>query len=174
VPIGSVHYYTLPFPADLFEADPGIIIRVSVTLAYRAPVRRSNLKYRGTVLEWTLGKRGEDLSRLRSRCRSRRRSAEDEAEEDTSPGEWNWYVGPRRRTKGTVQKDWFEAPASSFDSELLLAVIGRRGWLTKEQEDAGFLQRYAAALSVEALGAAVPLPLHERIEAALRVSVPVR
>jgi hypothetical protein len=55
---------------------------------------------------------------------------------------------------------------------MFLCVIGRRGWLSKEQQDAGFEQSYAVAVSIEVVGVAVPI--HERIEALIRLQVPVR
>jgi hypothetical protein len=79
---------------------------------------------------------------------------EDEIE-DQPIGDRNWTIRRRTRTRGTVQKDWFEAPASDFENELHLCVIGRRGWLSEEQQDSGFRQRYAVAISIEVVGIAI-------------------
>jgi Subtilase family len=172
IQIGRVHFFRIPFPTELFARSPEVVIRVSITLAYRAPVRKTNLKYRGTILEWKFGKRGETLEQLRERCSPGivNQDQDDEEIEEQPVGDWNWAVGSRLRTRGTVQKDWFEAPAADFDDELLLAVIGRRGWLSKEKQDAGFDQRYALCVSLEAIGVAIPI--HEAIETRIRVAVP--
>jgi hypothetical protein len=172
VPIGWAHYHTIPFPTDLFEMIPETILRVSVTLAYRPPVRRGNRIYRGTVLEWDMAQRGQSLDSFRTRCSTFRGEdqadiGQDEADEQTGP--WSWTIRKRLRTKGTAQKDWFDAPATAFDDHLFLSVIGRRGWLSREQQTDGFLQRYAVVISIEAHGVAIPL--HERIEAQIRVPV---
>lgn len=68
IQIGRVQFFRIPFPSELFAQSPETVIRVSITLAYRAPVRKSNQKYRGTILEWKFGKRGETLDQLRERC----------------------------------------------------------------------------------------------------------
>lgn len=172
IQIGRVHFFRIPFPTDLFARSPETRIRVSVTLAYRAPVRKSNQKYRGTILEWKFGKRGETLDLLRGRCSPGIvNPSDDEEEVEEEPvGDWNWVVHSRLRTRGTVQKDWFEAPAADFSDELLVAVIGRRGWLSKEKQDDGFDQRYALCVSIEAIG--VVVPVHETIEARIRIPIP--
>jgi hypothetical protein len=173
--IGKAHYFRIPFPTNLFDRSPETRIRVSVTLAYRAPVRKTNAKYRGTILEWGFSKIGEGFDQFRRRCSTVNPAAapEEEAElEDEPIGNWNWIVKQRLRTRGTVQKDWFEAPASDFQDEMFLCVIGRRGWLSKETQDAGFEQAYAVAIAIEVAGVAIPI--HERIEALVRVQVPIR
>jgi len=176
IAIGSAHYFRIPFPSELFEHSPETRLRVSVTLAYRAPVRKTNAKYRGTVLEWSFSKIGESFDQFRRRCSTvNPASAPDDEEdeiEDEPIGNWNWTVKQRLRTRGTAQKDWFEAPASDFADELFLGVIGRRGWLSKEQQDVGFEQSYAVAVAIEAVGVAIPL--HERIEELIEVQVPIR
>jgi len=155
ISIGHVQFFRIPFPLDLFERIPETVIRVSVTLAYRAPVRKSNRRYRGTILEWKFGKRGESLPQFRQRCSAGPALATDDGEdeiEEQAIGDWNWTIGSQIRTKGTTQKDWFEAPAPDFGDELFLSVIGRRGWLSKEKQDAGFDQKYALSVSIEVIG----------------------
>lgn len=174
IQIGHAQYFRVPFPTDLFERNPETMVRLSVTLSYRAPIRKTNLKYRGTVLEWNLAKRQEGIEQFRARCSTLLAIPGDDDEEvpDQPVGDWGWMVGKRLRTRGTAQKDWFEAPASYFSDELLLGVIGRRGWLSKLQEQQGFIQRYAAAIAIEAVASVVPL--HERIEALVNVPTQVR
>lgn len=171
VSIGHAQFFRVPFPADLFDHTPETMIRVSVTLAYRAPVRKSNRRYRGTILEWKFGQRGEPLDQFRQRCSvGRAVQTDDDEVEEQAIGDWNWTIGSRLRTRGTTQKDWFEAPAVDFGDELLLAVIGRRGWLPKERQDAGFNQRYGISICIETIG--VVIPIHEAIEARIRIPVP--
>lgn len=167
--IGDANYYRIPFPTDLFERNPETIIRVSITLAYRAPVRKTNRVYRGTVVQWRLSRRGESLDHLRRRCSSFTGDADEIP--DPPVGDWNWEIGSQRRKKGTCQKDWFDAPAAYFGDELFLAVIGSRGWLSGDQQRAGFEQSFAAAVTIEATGTAIPI--HEAIEARVEVPLPV-
>ena len=118
---------------------------------------------------------GEGFDQFRRRCSTVNPAAaaeEDDELEDEPIGNWNWTVKQRLRARGTAQKDWLEAPASDFEDEMFLCVIGRRGWLSKEQQDAGFEQSYAVAVSIEVVG--VTVPIHERIEALIRLQVPVR
>lgn len=176
--IGNVHFYRTPWPSDLFEQSPDLEIRVSITLAYRAPVRKSNRKYRGTVLEWKLSKRGESFEDFRRRsvyqgiaAPSNEEDDIDEEEEPSAIADWPWVVKTNLRKRGTVQKDWFEAPASYFGEELYLSVIGKRGWLSKEQQKEGWNQRYAVAVTIEVLGQNIPI--HERIAQLIQIPVPV-
>jgi hypothetical protein len=169
IQIGRVQFFSIPFPKEIFSLSPETVLRVSITVAYRAPVRKSNQKYRGTILEWKFGKRGETLDQLRERCSAGPADQvdEDDGADEHPVGDWNWEIRSRIRTRGTAQKDWFEASAADFGEELLLAVIGRRGWLSKEKQDEGFDQSYAVAASIEAVGVAIPL--HEAIETRVRI-----
>lgn len=176
VKIGNAHFYRIPWPSDLFEQAPETEIRVSITLSYRAPVRKSNRKYRGTVLEWKLSKRGESLADFRDRSIYQGVAvpgidddAESEEEESSAIANWNWTVGANLRKRGTAQKDWFEAPASYFGDELYLSVLGKRGWLSASQQQQGWFQKYAIVISIEVLG--TNIPIHERI--AQLVAVPI-
>ena len=170
IQIGHAQFFRIPFPTNLFDANPELMLRVSVCLSFRPPVRKTNAKYRGTILEWNFSKRDEALAQFRKRCATKQSDENDEGIEEQPIGDWNWTIGKRLRTRGTAQKDWFEAAAADFSDELFFAVIGRRGWLSKEKQDEGFSQRYAVAISIEVIGAAIPI--HEEIEA--RVRVPIR
>ncbi len=167
--IGHAQFFRIPFPTNLFEANPEVMLRVSICLSYRPPVRKTNAKYRGTILEWSVSKRDETLQQFRQRCATKRSDEDEEQIEEQPIGDWNWTIGKRLRTRGTAQKDWFEATAADFADELYLAVIGRRGWLSKERQDEGFSQRYAVAISIEVMGAAIPI--HEEIEARVRIQI---
>lgn len=188
--IGRVQYFVIPFPREIFVEPTSTLVRVSITLAYRPPVRRTNKRYRGTVLEWSMVRRGESLDGFRRRFANLvdvEEAMEDQTEDDTSVkssaspevasidepepvGDWEWIVGRNARTRGTVQKDWFEAPVAYLGDEIVLAVAGRRGWMNAA-EAATFTQRYAAVLSIEAIGSVVPL--HETIKARVQSRVPI-
>lgn len=187
IPIDHVHYFVVPFPREVFHAPTSTIVRVSVTLAYRAPVRRTNKRYRGVVLGWSMAKRGETFDHFASRLEKKVEDDEDVADDlsldheagdatsDAPPDvdepidDWAWTVGRHARSRGTVQKDWFEAPVAYFSDELVIAVTARRGWMS-ERDARDLRQRFAIALSIEAVGTAVPL--HETIKA--RLQVPTR
>jgi hypothetical protein len=172
--IGNVHFYRIPWPQDLFDAAPEADISASITLAYRAPVRKSNRRYRGTAIEWRLSKRGESFQEFHNRSAYQGVATpddDDEGEDGEQPiADWPWVVRTNLRKRGTVQKDWFTAPASYFGAELFLSVIGRRGWLSKQQQDDGFLQRYAIAITLEA---SEPVQIYERIAELIAVPVDV-
>jgi hypothetical protein len=98
IPIGTAHYFRIPFPTDLFDRTPETRLRVSVTLAYRAPVRKTNARYRGTILEWGFSKIGESFDQFRRRCSIVNPAAaaeEDDELEDEPIGNWNWTVKQR-------------------------------------------------------------------------------
>lgn len=173
--IGNAQLYRIPWPADLFDQTLDLMIRVSITLAYRAPVRKTNRTYRGTALEWKLSQRGESLAAFQQRGIYQGMSAPSDQEDspdeegEATIADWQWQVKTNLRRRGTAQKDWFEAPASYFGPELYLSVLGKRGWLTKEQQDQGWEQRYAVAICIEVLGQSIPI--HERIAELVRLPV---
>jgi len=90
--IGHAQFFRIPFPTNLFEANPEVILRVSVTLSYRPPVRKTNAKYRGTILEWSFSKRDETLQQFRQRCATKRADEDDEPAEEQPIGDWNWTI----------------------------------------------------------------------------------
>lgn len=182
LPIGRVHYYSLPFPRHLFGAAPETRIRVSITLAWRAKVRRSNKRYRGATLEWEMAKRGESLEQLHGRFADLRGDAEDvdagasdpEAEEsgassseNAAIGSWGWYVGSNLRKRGTVQKDWHEAAATSYGSALLFGVLAKPVWMKEADTKKQGPIRYAMTICIEVIGTSVAL--HEGIKELVRV-----
>lgn len=189
IPIQHVQYFAVPFPREIFAAPTSTVVRVSVTLAYRAPVRRTNKRYRGVVLDWSMAKRGESFEHFISRLE---KVEDDEAPADDTTGDddvitatsdapseidepiddWAWTVGRHPRSRGTVQKDWFEAPVAYFSDAIVLAVSARRGWMS-ERDAREVRQRFALALSFEVVGTAVPLheTIKERIRAQPKVAI---
>ncbi|MDO9016204.1 MAG: S8 family peptidase [Deltaproteobacteria bacterium] len=167
IAIGKVHYYRLPFPKHVFEGAPETLIRVSVTVAWRAKVRRTNLRYRGAMIEWEMAKRGESLEQLHARFADLRQDDDAEegdaevASEDAVIGDWGWNVGSNLRKRGTVQKDWHEAAAASYGDALVIGVMAKKVWMTDTEARKGAI-RYAMTICVEAVGAGVSL--HEEIK----------
>lgn len=169
--IDKVVFIEIPFPREIFPSVTENRVKVSITLGYRSPVRRSNRRYLGVRMAWGMARRNETADQFRKRfARPEQIDAMDDVtspDDDLDiPDEWAWHVGFRRRNCGTCQKDWFTAPVAYFDDVIRLAVVARRGWLEGKAMQ-GHLQRYALSVLIEAEG--VDVPLYESIRARVRV-----
>jgi hypothetical protein len=167
--LGRVAFVDVPFPRHLFSSPTENKVRLSVTLAYRAPVRRSDRRYLGARMEWHMAGRDEREGAFQGRLvHPKDIDLDDDAmdgDEGGGPGGWSWTVGPRRRRRGTCQKDWLTAPVAYFDDVIRLAVVARKGWL-KGKAAEQYTQHYALSVLVEALD--VDVPLYETVRASVR------
>ncbi|MGB1283348.1 MAG: S8 family peptidase [Polaribacter sp.] len=162
--------YTLKMPEKLRGQGDEYDILVEVTMAYTANVRRTRQKtksYLSTWLEWECSKLGETTSVFKDRVLSVIDGKAINGYED-SEGILPWKLRTRsnwgevdeiNRNNSTVQKDWAIIKSYDLPEEISFAVLAHKGWDRKKEPIP-----YALTVSIEILGADIPIYNEIRLE----------
>lgn len=152
--------YTVPVPRAMRGSADESLVRVEITLAYTAAVRRKRRgtrRYLAVWADWKASKKGERRSAFEARV-FRDGNADDRRQDDGMP----WTLGGRhdhgevegyRFNSGTVQKDWADVPAYSLPEEFMIAVVGHPGWDKDPEAEA----KFALVVSFESLDQSIPV-----------------
>lgn len=122
--------FQLPLPDDLAELDDDVELRV--TLSYLPePNRFRATNTFGLHLRWDMQGPHESeeqfLDRINQAARPKVAGKRQRPRQwDTST--YDWVIGPRARSRGTVQSDRWTGPASLTAGSKLLAVMPVLGW----------------------------------------------
>lgn len=169
--------YTLKIPESLRRQGDEFDILIEVTLAYTANVRRTRQKtksYLSTWLEWECSKLEETSTVFRDRVLSAidgERIEDYEGVDGILPwklrqrGNWG-EVGEINRNNSTVQKDWAVIKSYQLPEELSFAVLAHKGW-DRQNEPIP----YALTVSIEILGADIPIYELIRVENSIEIEI---
>lgn len=168
------HIYSLKIPESLRDPGDKNEILIEVTLAYSAKVRRTRQftkSYLSSWLDWTSSKSGESIEQFRSRS-----LVTNESYSESESGEViKWKIRERKdwgevkeihRNNSTLQKDWAILKSYDLPEELSFAVRGHKGWDKNKEEIP-----YAIVVSIESLGAVIPIYESIRLENEVEVRV---
>jgi hypothetical protein len=118
-------YFTLPIPEGLLQDAERIWIRV--TLSYFAePNTYGRRQVRGLNLAWDMQGPNESAGEFRQRINLLLR--EPGYKDRRTRGYDGWKIGPQRRSRGTVQSDWWQGAGAFLHESKLIAVYPRLGW----------------------------------------------
>lgn len=169
--------YTLNIPESIRNQGDEYDILIEVTLAYTANVRRTRQKtksYLSTWLEWECSKIEEKFSDFKERVLSVIDGVIIDKPESLS-GTLSWKLGSRAnrgtipeisRNNSTLQKDWTIIKSYELPEELSFAVLAHKGW-DKQKEPIP----YALTVSIEILGADIPIYEEIRLENEAEIEV---
>jgi hypothetical protein len=161
----KVSFFEIRFkPDDLFRLPPTTLVRVSITLAYNPPVRKTQRRnYQGVQLRWDLKRRDETSEEFRARWMAEMTSdGEDEevGEPATKARPWPWQLKPvvnpgGRVRRGTVIRDWFDISIQELPHTLEIVTLATDApWL---KPPAPLMQRFALVVSIEAQDRQTPI-----------------
>jgi len=144
----EVVFVRLPFPADSLDAIGESDVRLDVTLSYFVEPseadRRS--KYAGARLRWDMQGPFESEADFIERVNA---LARDDGYVAHSRSH-DWTIGSDARSRGTLQRDWSIAPASSFGQETLVAVYPVLGWWDRRVTYANETVPFSLIVSLDA------------------------
>lgn len=151
----KMHIYELPWPKDTLLKMGEKTVRLTITLSYYIePGPTDNYvpsfkkyNYASAGLRFELSNVNESAAQFKSRIK--RDYGEDDVriENDTQ----RWSIGIRKRTKGSIHKDWIEMSAADLATCNLVAVYPVSGWwynrknLNRIEEE----MRYSLIVSLE-------------------------
>ena len=176
----EAHVYLLQIPDALRDPADDYDILIEITLAFTAKVRRTRQRlksYLSTWLDWETSKLGESYSDFSQYIlKELNGEATDyNSEERKRLDSLHWTINSRsdrgdidgvRRTNSTLQKDWAFLKSYDLPKELSLAIRGHKGW-DKDKKSIP----YAVTVSIEVLGANVPIYESLRIENEIEAEV---
>jgi hypothetical protein len=148
IALDHFHLYTIPFP-EAFKTLRGRR-RVTVTLAFDPPVRRTRRDYIGCRMSFKLFKDIPLATIVEHYEKLQGSPASDTQRRTDAPPDIDLWPGVQARHAGTVQKgSWEMKRRPACDEEtLLLAVWCENRWALESEE----MQRYALVVSLEHLG----------------------
>lgn len=160
----KVSFFEIRFePDDLFRLPPATRIRVSVTLAYNPPVRKTQRRhYQGLQIRWDLKRRDETSEEFWARWMAEAALGENNEEDGqvSKARPWPWQLKPvvnpgGRLRRGTVVRDWFDISIQDLPQTLeIVAMASVAPWLKPPEPLA---QRFALVVSVESLDQKIPI-----------------
>jgi hypothetical protein len=151
-------------PDDLFHLPPATKVRVSVTLAYNPPVRKTERRrYQAVDLRWELKRHQQSTEDFQLRWMREAEGSEDEEREESDNirlTPWPWHLKPvlnpgGRVRRGSLIRDWFDVFVHDLPHTLELVVLGMVAPWRKPPEP--LTQPFALVVSIEALEGDVPI-----------------
>lgn len=174
----TAHLYSLKIPQSLRDSGNEYDILIEVTLAYTSKVRRTRQKlksYLGTWLDWTSSKLGENFDEFSNHALKQERGSLRRITDTDNGRVIQWKIRERidygdvagfNRNQSSLQKDWVILKSHQLPEELSFAVRGHKGW-DKDFEEVP----YAFTVSIEILGAEIPIYETIRIENPIEVDI---
>jgi hypothetical protein len=159
----KVSFFSINFEPDaLYRLPPATQVRVSLTLAFNPPVRKTQRRrYQGVDLRWELRRRDESSEEFQARWMAEAETPdEDEAEADIRPRPWPWQLKPvlnpgGRVRRGSLIRDWFDIFAHELPHTLEIVTLATTApWYRPED---AFTQRFALVVSIEAQDKKAPI-----------------
>ena len=174
------HIYSLRIPESLRNPGNEYDVLVEVTLAYTAKVRRTRQRlksYLATWLDWTSSRFEEKFDGFSERALKPEDGSKRAKKKNENGKTIQWKIRERsdlgdvtemNRNQGSLQKDWVILKSHQMPEELSFAVRGHKGW------DKDFEQiPYAFTVSIEVLGAEIPIYEEIRIENEVEIEIKV-
>jgi hypothetical protein len=173
------HLYSLAIPSELRNPADEYDILIEVTLAYTAKIRRTRQKtksYLSTWLDWSTSKIAESFESFKDFALSeieQRRTNYNPDDRNSLPG-FPWKISNRsdngvnnfNRNNSTLQKDWTIIKSYELHDQISFAVKAHKGWDKNKSP-----VNYALTVSLEILGANIPI--YESIRIENEVEIPV-
>lgn len=174
------HIYSLKIPEELRGQGDEYEFLIEITLAYSAQIRRTRRKtksYLSSWLDWSSAKIGESYEDFKNYALKEIDDENTDYNREDRKGlrHFNWKIKSRsdhgsvtdiNRTNSTLQKDWATIKSFELPEEISFAVRGHKGWDKNKEE-----VQYALAISIEVLGADVPIYESIRIENEIEIEV---
>lgn len=170
--------YSLKIPQELREQGDEYKILIEVTLAYTAKNRRTRQKtksYFSTWLEWKSSNLFDTYEEFKDRTLSELNGEKIENYERSNGGAIQWKIRERSswgeveeisRNKSSLQKDWVILNSYDLPEELHFAIVAHKGWDVYKEPIP-----YAITVSIEILGA--DIPIYESIRIENQVELPI-
>jgi hypothetical protein len=159
--------FRIPLPEDLLLEFPDSAVRLRVTLSYFAePNTIRGRTQRGLDLRWDMQGPQETEAQFLQRINRLARGKERRTDRTSS---FDWELGLRRRSRGTVQSDRWRGTAAFLAGDKLIAVYPVLGWWERRDSFRQASMPFSLLISVEADGVEVYTPIQTAIAVPLAI-----
>ncbi|NVK64880.1 MAG: S8 family peptidase [Flavobacteriales bacterium] len=174
------HIYSLKIPEELRGQGDEYDILIEVTLAFTSQIRRTRRRtksYLATWVDWSTAKIGESYEDFKDYALKEIEEEATDYDQDARKemSHFDWKIKARsdhgtvdgiNRTNSSLQKDWTVIKSYELPEEISLAVRGHKGWDKNRKE-----VPYALTVSIEILGANIPIYHSIRVENEIEIEV---
>jgi hypothetical protein len=165
-----VKLFRFPVPEDVLLADPDRIVELRVTLSYfPEPNTFRRQVSHGLDLTWDMQGPAETEAAFISRINKLARGELAGASAKKKTKTFDWNLRTTRRSRGTVQSDRWEGPASYLAGPKMLAVVPVLGWWERRPALREMTMPFSLIVSVRADG----LDIYNTIRAAVESEIEV-
>lgn len=159
--------FRVPLPEELLLESPDSAVRLRVTLSYFAePNTIRGRTQRGLDLRWDMQGPQETEPQFLQRINRLARGQERRTDRTSS---FDWELGLRRRSRGTVQSDRWRGTAAFLAGDKLIAVYPALGWWDRRESFRQASMPFSILISVEAEGVEVYAPIQAAITVPLEI-----
>lgn len=170
--------YKIKIPREISRPGSEFSVLIEVTLSYHAEPRRTRRRtssYLSTWMEWKASKNGEPYNLF---CQRILQNIESDSESTLTSSDFppfNWKIGEKsnigieglRRNDSTTQKDWTIIPSNQLPDDFAIAVIARKGWEYKQNQE----KPYSIAVSFELLENETGIDLYNALRVANEIEL---
>lgn len=160
----KVKLYRLPLPEELLAgSDPDVELRV--TLSYFAEPNKFRRRiFHGLDLKWDMQGPQETEAQFLDRINELQRplATDGKRKRIASTKTFPWDIGPKLRSRGTVQSDRWRGKMSSLVGDKLIAICPVLGWWDQRKELRTKSLKFSLIVSV--LGPGVYTVIRPRID----------
>jgi len=174
------HIYALKIPEELRGQGDEYDILIEVTLAFTSRIRRTRRRtksYLATWVDWSTAKIGESYEDFKDYALKEIEEEATDYNQDARKklSHFDWKIKARsdhgavdgmNRNNSSLQKDWTVIKSYQLPEEISLAVRGHKGWDKNKKE-----VPYALTVSIEILGANIPIYNSIRVENEIEIEV---
>jgi hypothetical protein len=165
-----VKLFRFPVPEDVLLADPDRIVELRVTLSYfPEPNTFRRQVSHGLDLTWDMQGPAETEAAFISRVNKLARGERTGAGAKKKTKTFDWDLRTTRRSRGTVQSDRWEGPASYLAGPKMLALVPVLGWWERRPALREMSMPFSLIVTVRADG----LDIYNTIRAAVESEIEV-
>lgn len=158
--LGDMKWHDLPWPVDALEAAGATQVELRVTLSYFPPPNPSQVSrqrpdlYPGYGLAFDVKRPTDDRDAAIARVNSL--APKSRLGRATT---LDWQLGPRLRTRGSLQQDIWRGNAADLAQMGAVMVLPRKGWWStnRNQDHWEELGRYALIVSIRSPSQDIPV-----------------
>lgn len=162
-----VRVFRLPLPEDLLLSEPDSAFSLRVTLSYfTEPNTFRGQLQRGLDLRWDMQGPQETEQQFLSRIN---RLARGEVRPTDRTRSFDWVLGIRRRSRGTLQSDRWAGTASYAAGPKLIAVYPALGWWDRREDRKLAAMRFALVVTAESEALSIYTPISAEIAAPITI-----
>lgn len=174
----DMHFYTLPWPAELLLTMRDVQVQMRITLSYFVEPGpgeigwKDRYRYASHALRFDINSPGESDKEFKKRINQAARD-ENEERSRTISASTHWVIGQKARDKGSIHSDIWNGTAEELAASRFVAVSPRIGWWRERKHLGKCDSRTRYALIVSISSPELEVDIYTPVAQQVGVEVPV-